>query len=205
MATMSLGQFASNLRSGMPKAVIPAALTKSIAGIIQNDIRRRFATGTAPNGTPWPKLKYPRISGGDQPLLDTGVLRASVQVTATADGVVARTNHPGAAIHQYGGVIRPKRGKYLAIPATKEAKRAGSPRRFPRPLKTQLGRNRNGGVMYELRGGVRVVQFYLSKKVTIPARPFMGISGQALVDIGTLAAEWGYAVVGSWATGLRAV
>ena len=35
-----------------------------------------------------------------------------------------------AHAHEYGATIRPKKGKYLAIPLTKEAQAAGSPRAF---------------------------------------------------------------------------
>lgn len=35
-----------------------------------------------------------------------------------------------AHAHEYGATIKPKKGKYLAIPLTKEAQAAGSPRAF---------------------------------------------------------------------------
>jgi len=36
-------------------------------------------------------------------------------------GVSININHPGAALHYHGGVVKPVNAKYLAIPASKEA------------------------------------------------------------------------------------
>lgn len=72
-----------------------------------------------------------------------------------------------AAIHEFGGTIRPLRAKNLAIPANKTARKLGSPRKFSnlRWIPGTVGKsylvNDDG------------LQFTLVKSVTIPARPYL--------------------------------
>lgn len=51
-----------------------------------------------------------------QPLRDTGLLQRSVSSRVTPDGVIVGTNLRQAKIHQFGGVIRPKKAKVLVFP-----------------------------------------------------------------------------------------
>lgn len=202
-AAVSLGEFANNMSRGMlPAGVdkVPQALLKSIAGVVLNDIQARFRMQNAPDGTPWPKLKYRRIRGGNIVLSDTGVLRASIHVETTATGVMAYSNLPYARIHNYGGRIVPVRAKFLAIPMTREAMRYKSPRRFPRPLKTIIGKAKTGGIMFETIGGVKVIHYALTKEVNIPKREFMGISAQAMDDIAIIAGDYGFRLAESMVT-----
>lgn len=64
----------------------------------------------------------------------TGKLRKSwkYKIERIDKGVKIRvfSNSKYARIHDLGGVIRPKRVKFLTIPMTPSARRAGSPRRF---------------------------------------------------------------------------
>lgn len=80
-----------------------------------------------------------------------------------------------ALIHELGGVIEPKNTKYLAIPMTSLARKAGSPRNltnlaFVQSLKGQpmLVDDESGEVHYLLR-----------LSVTIPARPYLRPAGDA--------------------------
>lgn len=80
-----------------------------------------------------------------------------------------------ALIHELGGVIEPKNTKYLAIPMTPLARKAGSPRNltnlaFVQSLKGQpmLVDDESGEVHYLLR-----------LSVTIPARPYLRPAGDA--------------------------
>ena len=68
------------------------------------------------------------------------------------DDVTVETNLLYAAIHQYGGTIKPKNGKYLAF---------------------QLGS-----------------QTVFAKEVTIPARPFMGLSDDNQDEIEQTLVDW---------------
>lgn len=81
------------------------------AGLLSN-IRLGFKAGSSPYGQPWAPLK---IRQG-QPLRDTGRLQNSITPAADATGVTIGTNVRYAAIHQFGGTIRPKAGPFLVFP-----------------------------------------------------------------------------------------
>lgn len=104
---------------------------------------RRFFTGTDPDGKDWTPL-HPKSGLTRKPLLNTGSLRRSISSKVYGNTLVVGTNHlagkipGGVAIHQFGGIIRPKRGKFLKF-GSKD-----------KPI--------------------------FAKKVTIPARPFLGLS-----------------------------
>jgi len=83
-----------------------------------------------------------------------------------------------ARIHEFGGPIRAKRVKNLAIPVTKEARQIGSPRDFSktRPLTFIRSRSGVGGVMIEMPKGNKgkgILQYVLKPMVRIPARPYL--------------------------------
>jgi phage gpG-like protein len=152
---------------------------KILEQLAVSDTKRRFNAGVSPEGVPWVPLRHARVSskGADKPLRDFGLLGASVQAKATQSDLTLSSNLIYAGIHQSGGRITPKRGKFLAIPATKEAKRAGGARRFPRPLSPRINRRGSGGVLVDAN---EVVQYFLTKSVTIPARPFLGFSKELI-------------------------
>ena len=204
---MTFGQLADAARRGTlfgslgrgagadTPATLSPATGAAIAQVVLSDVRRRFQTSTAPDGTPWQSLRHPRPNGGDKPLLDTGQLMASIHATHDDAGVTIATTHPGAAIQNFGGTIVPVKAKKLAIPLTREAKRAGGPRRFPR--KMFVARTTKPGVLrlVESVRGRLVGQFLLVDSVKIPARPFMGVSRQALgvveqIVLDAYLAEW---------------
>lgn len=181
-----------------PPGPLPPALGRQIGLILQAGVRRRFQTATDPFGRPWPALRRPRPQGGTHPLLNTGVLRNSYQPRVEADGASIGSVLPQARLHNFGGVIVPRRAKSLSIPLTPEAVRAGSPRRFPRRLQMRpVKRGNVVGVLYERdrRGGraARVVEHYLLvKSVTIPQRQVLGSGPDELRLIDQVAAEFGY-------------
>lgn len=75
------------------------------------------------------------------------------------------TNLEYAAIHEFGGVVRPKTAKYLAVPV---GNYKGSPRKHPR-LKL---RKTAGGTLVMVDGSGRV-QYVLKKSVEVPAQPYL--------------------------------
>lgn len=174
VTTLSLAELAAagTGRLGVlaPPGVVPLAprTQRELVQTLVSDVKNRFYTGTAPDGTKWRPLKYPRPRGGDKPLMDTGRLLASITGTADATSVTVGTAHPGAALQNAGGVVRPKRAKHLAIPLTKEAARAGSPRRMKGTAKVPLFARKVNGKW--------VGHWLLVKQVTVPARPFAGVS-----------------------------
>ena len=140
-----------------------------------SDVRNNFAKSVSPEGVPWRRLAYPRINskGDDKPLRDTGILMASVYGRSDGNSITVGTNLIYAALHQFGGVVRPVKAKWLAIPLTKEAKRAGSARRFPNPLRCVISKTSGKGVLLDTDDEV---QYALVKEVKVPARPFLGFS-----------------------------
>jgi phage gpG-like protein len=177
---------------------LPLPLLRSIGGILLGDHKQRFNTRTAPNGALWPALRFPRVTGGNKPLLDTGILRNSLTMDIHPDGASVKTNLLYAALHNFGGVITPKNSKFLAIPLTIAAKRAGSPRRYRGTLFYVKPKSRGGnvgGTMCEVqksgRRSTKVVAVYLLlRSVTIPERRFMGLSANAEMQIDELLDEW---------------
>lgn len=83
-----------------------AGLMRNIAGTMRMAVLDNFEAGGRPA---WLGIKH--RSG--TPLNDTGNLKKSIQQTYDASTAKVGTNEPYAAIHQFGGVITPKKGKYL--------------------------------------------------------------------------------------------
>ena len=168
---------------------------KSVKLVLIRETKQNFSRAASPDGAAWKPILGMRPRGGDRPLRDRGLLMASV--TSNAQGTIERissseltwgTNLEYAAIHQFGGVIRPKRGKYLAIPVTREAYRAGSPRNFGKPLSFRIGPR--GGVMIEKRARSEVVHYILTKQSVIPARPFLGLNEAILSKSEDILRKW---------------
>jgi phage gpG-like protein len=101
-----------------------------------------------------------------QGLIDTRNLthQTIAQPESSRSVSVGPRNTNYAAIHEYGGIITPKRAKNLAIPLTGTAKNARSPRNFAGELHVQ------GKALVDASG---MAQYALVKSVTIPARPYV--------------------------------
>ena len=175
MATISLPQLAIVLGDMESRVsnVRPVLKAGAISGI--SEIKQRFQDSKGPDGTVWPPLKHPRPNskGGDKPLLDTGQLQASFAHTLTDNSLTIGTAKPQAALMNFGGTVRPVKAKWLTIPLTTKAMRAGSPKNFNGILFPRINKAKSGGVMVDAFG---VAQYAMTKKVVIPPRPFMGFS-----------------------------
>ena len=133
-----------------------APLMRRLGERIQAWTQDRFDANQqqAPNGTPWAKLnpKYAQNKPRhlqNRKLTLSGHLRKSIRwQLLDSQSVLVGTNVKYAAIHQFGGTIRPKKGKALAF-------------------------------------GGRFVQ-----SVTIPARPYLGISEQDNKEIREIIKDW---------------
>ena len=133
-----------------------APLMRRLGERIQAWTQDRFDANQqqAPDGTPWAKLnpKYAQNKPRhlqNRKLTLSGHLRKSIRwQLLDSQSVLVGTNVPYAAIHQFGGTIRPKKGKALAF-------------------------------------GGRFVQ-----SVTIPARPYLGISEQDNKEIQEIIKDW---------------
>ena len=105
-----------------------------------------------------------------------GVLARSWKAVLTEDtegnfGAGAYSNKKYAAIHETGGTIAGKKGA-LAVPLTKEARRAGSPLNMP-GLKYIPGSFYGGGPPRLWNGQV---QFVLPKTVKIPSTGYISFA-----------------------------
>lgn len=173
----------------------PEKLLKPWGAILQSETARVFRRQADPaTGAPWPRTGALTMStrpgtGSGQTLLDTGRLRNALvsrtprytqdSVAITTEGVIY------AALHQFGGTIRPVNSKMLAIPLTRDARRAGSARRWWEQNKARkpfIYRSKVSGKAFivteeesEFIEGMDF-HFLLLPSVTIPARPFLGIS-----------------------------
>lgn len=87
-----------------------------------------------------------------------------------------------AHAHEYGATIKPKKGKYLAIPLTKEAEAAGSPREF-NDLRFVPASNGNLLMVRDKKGANgktgSEAMYLLTKSVTLPERSFIRASFDA--------------------------
>lgn len=180
-----------DLAKDLKKEVDYKPLLEKFSTNLRTAAMRRFETSTDPDGKPWAPLlrPRPRTGGSDKPLADTGGLRSSMTVAnapystceITARKLTQGTNRDGGTIHQYGGVIKPKNAKFLAIPATQDAAYYGSPKNWVGD-KLLFRWGENGGVAVTGKGLNEIVQYYFTKQVTIPARPFAGIDDQQADD-----------------------
>lgn len=170
---------------------------------LQAKTKRRFASGTDPDGNPWkPVVKRARGSGTAQPLRDAGILMASA--TANGPNSIERRNSttleigtalPYAAIHQFGGEIKPVKAKYLWIPKSPEAARVKSPRNFPdfaKRITVVIFKSGRTGMAIERvkkkRGQAEIIiHWYLTKgPVKITARTFLGFGQEDQDKLGMM-------------------
>lgn len=83
-------------------------LMRDIAGTMRKAVLDNFEAGGRPS---WAGIRH--RSG--IPLNDSGNLKGSIQQVSDNDKAIVGTNEAYAAIHQFGGVITPKKGKYLVF------------------------------------------------------------------------------------------
>jgi phage gpG-like protein len=119
MVTMTTEQLAEQTKADAARMRrAPQALLQQCRDVLVDDMRRGIAEGHSPDGTPFAPLAFPRVGGGGGPLLGrNNSIAASIgSVTRYGpDSVEVGTNHPHAAVHQRGGIIRPH-GQFLAMP-----------------------------------------------------------------------------------------
>ncbi len=123
----------------------PSDLTAEIAAQGAEATRARFRSQTAPDGTPWKPSLRAQISGG-RTLTQSGLLADSISSQSGPHFAEWGPNRIYAAIHQFGGVIRPKRA---------------------------------GALRFALAGG----GFATVQSVTMPARPYLGLSDENREDL----------------------
>jgi len=120
-------------------------VTRDLAALGESQTRLRFRTQTGPEGDAWrPSLRV-RLKGG-RTLTRDGHLAGSLSARSEAGYAEWGVNRVYAAIHQFGGAIRPKSG---------------------------------GRLVFSLASGDLV----FAKKVTMPKRPYLGVSSDDADDM----------------------
>jgi phage virion morphogenesis protein len=161
----------------------PRGLMDALGGYFVFSTQRRFETETAPDGSAWPRLS-PRTAnkrigrkgrrGYEHILRLSGRLYQSITYEAADDSVEWGTNVVYGRIQQLGGTIdMPERQGTVTL---KRVKRKGGVRsRFARV-------GTNGAESQSVRIGAH--------RITIPARPYLGLSSVDQQRISEIAADY---------------
>lgn len=171
LASSEVAAALEKLRLSLPLGGDMSPAMRNMARVLKTAAQLRFRAQKGPDGTAWKPSFRAREEGGQTLSGSPPRLRRSISTSATPTTATVGTNVIYAAIHQFGGVIRAKKGPFLAIPITPAARRAGSPTRMPglRVWQTLKGQF----VMGDDKG---TVHFLLRRQVTMPERPFLGAS-----------------------------
>jgi phage gpG-like protein len=147
------------LRARFQKLSTPAArllVVRSVAEEYRTYMTECFHAGQSPYGQTWAPLKLRSSVGGRSqvPLSDTAIMRAAITPRdITESGFRVVVSHPGACVHQYGAVIKPKTAKALRFRGVSYVQsKSGRPRR-------------------------KYTGWIFAKQVTIPARPYAPLNG----------------------------
>ena len=137
--TLEGSELLDRLGRALAQLAQPAPLLDAIGAELADGVQRRFIAAKDPDGNPWEESERAKAGErGGKTLTDTGRLQQSISWSADADSVLVGSNVIYAAIHQFGGEIRPKSAQALA---------------------------------FTLPGGA----FVRTQKVSLPARPFLGL------------------------------
>lgn len=160
----------SALARAAGQAANPRGLYDNIGASLVTSTQRRFETGVAPDGSPWPPSLRVLAQGG-QTLRLSGRLERSITHDADAGGLDVGTNVIYAAIHQLSGDI--------VIPAREQV--------------IHFKRHKSGRVRFAKASPKATY----AQKITIgehaihmPARPFLGIDGEDAREIELIATDW---------------
>lgn len=143
------------------------ALTQKLQAINEKMQGQPLVTALQAGGTILVSATKKNIK--DEELIVTRNLSRSIheeveQQGATMASLLVGTNVEYAAIHEFGGTIRPKSKKYLAIPV-------GSLKGSPTEHTLKLRKTRGGKLVMVDDSGT--VQYVLKESVEIPAQPYL--------------------------------
>ena len=136
-----------------------------------SEITQQFRDGKGPDGRAWEKIGDIRRGvrgGGGKPLTEHGHLRDSYTHDFDDRELVVGSNDKRARLLNFGGVVRPRRAKYLSVPLTKSASEYSSPRKYPERL--HVVETADGLFLAPDDGPMAYI---LLRSITMPARPVL--------------------------------
>lgn len=110
--SLNWGGFDKALGKAAHKLGDTQALMESVGDALVSGTLKRFDAEEDPTGKKWKPSARASAEGG-KTLTDTALLRRSIDYAATPEKVMVGSNLPYARIHQKGGTVKPKKGKYL--------------------------------------------------------------------------------------------
>jgi len=172
-----IDNFGENIQK-IPEAIKPFVIAEVQKNIDKADIRNKPLT-----------LK---LKGNKPPLRNTGHLRSSITGTVKDGKVIVGTNLKYAPILHFGGEIKPKKAKKLAIPANKKIKNMVvlvGVKGTLQALEKQGWKIffKKNSIMGKPPKGSPIVLFIRKKKVKIPERPFMKLTDEQINQLYELA------------------
>jgi hypothetical protein len=189
---ITLDQLTTDLHGRADRLRSPRGLMDVLKLTCVADLQGGIADGVDVDGVPFAPLAFDRpTGGGGLPLRDQGLLIASLAAgpnhveSVSETEIVVGTNRPGASLLNRGGVVEPVAAKWLCIPLTIEARRAGSPLNFPGKLRPRFGRV--GGVMLDDSG---TAHYAMTKRTVHPMRQFVGAGLRLLGKLRAVIADW---------------
>lgn len=138
-------------------------LMQDIGNFLESDTLDRFDTETAPDGSRWTPSARAKRDGG-KTLTDNSLLRGSITHEASATSVRLGTNKVYGGIHQFG----------FDGQVTVQA--------HQRTIYQAFGRSLKAPVTFSVNAFERLLK--------MPARPYLGLSPEAEIEIPLLAEEW---------------
>lgn len=119
VVTVNDAQFVQAMRRLAELAQDMTPALRGIGEYLAGSSRDRFGSQTAPDGSAWTPLAHwyreAKPASKDKILTLRGYLSSSIHWQVLPDSVLVGSNLEYAAIHQFGGVIRPKQRKALKV------------------------------------------------------------------------------------------
>lgn len=179
------------LEQKIAKIAIDRAVYTALAEIapaMEEECKVNAINQISPDGTPYAPSKHPRKWGSGGPLNDTGKMIAGIEASVPAATELNLTSDsPQSRLMQDGGTIVPVNAKFLTIPLTEEAARAGGARNYPGELTAIVNEAGTKGVLRDEDG--EAVYALTVGPVEVPARPFVGFSEEMLQSVEDAIAE----------------
>jgi len=158
-----------------------SALTE-IAPTMAEECKVNALNQVSPDGSSFAPSKHPRKWGNGGPLNDTGKMIAGIEASVPAPTELDLTSDsPQSRLMQDGGTIVPVHAKFLTIPLTEEAARAGGARNYPGELTPIINKQGTKGVLRDESG--EAVYALTVGPVEVPARPFVGFSEEMIQSV----------------------